>query len=135
RAELDVPGRLGAPGELVTVRARLPADELRNAAEASRAVRLTTPTALTLRALAEEVTASDELEVEGELRDLVQPIAGATIVIGLEEGRALANAVTDGRGRFHARLSGAALPAGTAFVEARHHPEQPWMEPYVSQTE
>src|SRR5262249_14258329 len=123
RAEhaLDV-ATLGRPGDSLTVTAIFDGDQLRNPAQASRRVRLATPTTLALAASPTDLEWRGTLELSGQLNDLAGPIAGASISIaatGTGREREVASALTDGAGRFQVALAGGVLAPGGWFVEAR----------------
>lgn len=130
--ELEVAG-LGRPGARATVQARFDGDAERNPALATRVVRVTTPTTLTLRAAASELAWDGKLAVSGTLRDASGPIASAAVSLVLEgahdDGAPVAAALTDGAGRFHGEIPGGSAKPGIRFLEARFHPNQSFREP------
>jgi hypothetical protein len=125
--------KLGAPGALATLTVRYFGDELRNAAQASRTVRVTTPTYLTLRTSSTELPWKGAIDLEGELSDGTGPVASGrvTLVVPAEDGpgQELASVLTNEGGHFATRLEGGVLRPGTRFVEARHQPVVSFREP------
>lgn len=134
RAESDELGPFGRAGDRVEVTASISADDEYNAAKASRSVLLTTATAVTLAVAGTRVAPDGALAVSGTVRDDDGPIAGAIVVVGLENGADVASFASDAAGRFAGRLRGRDLPTGTAFLEARYRPQQDWREGAVSAT-
>ena len=133
-AEVDVFGPFGRPGDRVEVTVAIEPDPLHNGARASRSLLLTTPTTLTLVADGTELAPDGQLAVSGRLHDDDGPIGGAEIVFAVANGRELGRAVTDGGGHYGGWVRGRDLPAGIAFIEARHRPLVGWREPSVSPT-
>ena len=134
RAESDELGPFGRAGQRVDVTAEIAATDERNAAQATRSVLLTSATAVTLAVDGTRVSPSGALAVEGTVRDDDGPIAGATVVVGLENGADVASFVSDEHGRYSGRVRGRDLPAGNVFVEARYRPQQDWRDGSVSAT-
>lgn len=134
RAESDEMGPFGRAGQRIEVSVTIDADELRNGARAARTVLLTTPTTLTLTADADAVAPDGRVGLVGQLRDDDGPVAGAEVVLGVENGADLATTVTGADGRFATTLRGRDLPAANTFVEARFRPRDAWREASVSPT-
>jgi hypothetical protein len=103
-------------GKRLQVAARFDGDDLRNPAQISRTVQLTTPTKLTMDASARELPWSGELLLAGELTDALGPVAAVPIAIVAngDEARPLATTTTDALGRYRARLVGGRAPARRA---------------------
>jgi len=126
---IDV-AQLGAPGAQPMLTVRYYGDELRNAAQASRTVRVTTPTFLTLRSSSTELPWKGSVDLEGELSDSGGPVASGRVSLTVpDSGQELASVLTDESGHFRARLEGGVLRPGTRFVEARHQPVVSFREP------
>ena len=124
---------LGTQGTIATVTARFEGDAQRNAAQASRTIKVTTPTRITLTASAAELAWKGSVELSGELTDGSGPVGGAQIsIVALganDEARALTTGVTDAAGRFSISFAGGSERPGTLFLEARHHPTASFREP------
>jgi hypothetical protein len=119
---------LGQAGSTVTVTARFDGDELRNPAQATRAVRLTTPTLLTLIASSLALGPSDDLELSGTVRDASGPIGGATVEIEADGERVVERALSGADGSFRATVRGRTLGQGRVAVRAAYHPSQSWRD-------
>ncbi|MCC6746577.1 MAG: carboxypeptidase regulatory-like domain-containing protein [Deltaproteobacteria bacterium] len=116
--------QLGAPGPL-TLSARFSGDGSTNAAEAKVEVVLVSPVTVTLRADRHELQADEELELVGEVRDLLGPVA--TTAVGLEAmGRHVTSALTEADGRFALRLSASAFAPGPLDLVATATPAVVW---------
>jgi hypothetical protein len=124
------PSAMGRPGATVVVTVRFDGDALRNPAEASHRVRLTTPTQLTLSASSTELPSRGSVDLTGELTDWAGPVGGASIELAAApDGRVLAGTTTDGKGRFRVALEGGHEKPGTLFVEARFGSGPSFREP------
>lgn len=134
RGETDLFGPFGRAGQRVDVDAEVRDDGVRNEAHARRTVTLTSPSAISLAAGADKVAPDQLLYVTGELHDDDGAIAGATVVVGLENGADVASFTTDARGRFAGWVRGRDLPTGAAFLEARYQPREDWRDASVSAT-
>ncbi len=134
RAESDEQGPFGRAGTRVDVTATISADSERNDASATRSVLLTTPTTLTLVARPDRVSPDSELVVAGSLHDDDGFIAGAEIVVGLENGADLARFTTSDGGVYQGRVRARDLPSGALFLEARYRPREDWRDAAVSPT-
>jgi hypothetical protein len=134
RAESDELGPFGRAGTRVEVRATVEEGSDRNGTSGTKSVLLTTPTTVTLAAGADRVAPDKLLLVTGLLSDDDGPIAGAFIVVGLENGADIASFTTDHDGRYQGWLRGRELPTGPAFLEARFRPQQDWRDAAVSPT-
>ncbi|MGZ3428684.1 MAG: carboxypeptidase regulatory-like domain-containing protein, partial [Polyangia bacterium] len=134
RAESDELGPFGRAGTRVEVRAAIEESGDRNGASGSKSVLLTTPTSITLAVGADRVAPDKLLLVTGTLHDDDGPIAGAFVVIGLENGADVTSFATDGDGRYSGWLRGRDLPTGPAFLEARFRPREDWRDAAVSAT-
>jgi hypothetical protein len=134
RAESDEIGPFGRAGKRVDVTASILDDNDRNSASATRSVLLTTATTVTLAAGADRVAPDKLVLVTGTLHDDDGPIAGAFVVIGLENGADVASFATDRAGRYSGWLRGHDLPTGPVFLEARFRPQQDWRDASVSAT-
>jgi Carboxypeptidase regulatory-like domain len=128
RLELELPvHELGAAGERVTLTARSEPSELRNAAEVSRTVRITTPTRVTLEADRASADAGAVLTLSGELSSDSGPVAGglvelvATALMPPGKPKRIALAQSGPDGRFRASVRAGELGFGRMAVEA-HFP-------------
>ncbi len=135
RAEIDLPGPFGRPGQRVSLVATVAADELRNAAEATHTILLTTTSRVTLESDRAQVAPDEPLRLHGLATDDGGHIAHAAIAIGKEGGPDLANVITDEHGHFALTLHGRELGRpGDVFLEARLHARDDWREPALSPT-
>ena len=134
RAESDELGPFGRAGQRIEVTADIGGDLERNGARASRSVLLTTGSAVTLAVDGTRVSPSGALAVSGTVRDDDGPIAGATVVVGLENGPDVASFTSNDQGRWAGRVRGRDLPTGSVFLEARYRPQQDWRDASVSAT-
>lgn len=134
RAESEELGPFGHPGERIKVEVEIEADDLRNAARASKTVLLTAKTFLTLTSDGDKVSPDALLFVSGKLDDDDGPLAAAGVAIGLEGGADLGHVVTDAAGSFATWIRGRDLPAGKVFLEARYRPPHDWRDAAVSPT-
>jgi hypothetical protein len=108
---------LGKPGARATLAARFDGDRMRNPAQASRVVRVTTPTALTLSADQERLSVDDEIRFSGVITDALGPVESG--VIDLAAGKKmLASGISERDGRWAIRLRGIDVGIGHASVEA-----------------
>ena len=134
RAESDELGPFGRAGQRVAVTASIAADRERNGASGEKSVLLTTPSSVTFAVDGNRVAPGGSLSVFGLVRDDDGPVAGAVVVLGIENGADLESFTTDPSGHYRGRLRGRDLPAGTAFVEARFRPQEDWRDAAVSPT-
>ena len=134
RAESDELGPFGRAGQRVEVTANIEADAEHNAASGSRTVLLTSPTTVSLAVSTARLSPDDELGVSGMVRDDDGPVAGAEVVIGLENGADLARFTSDGYGHYSGTIRGRDLPSGPIFLEARFRPREDWRDASVSAT-
>jgi hypothetical protein len=134
RAESDEKGPFGRAGTRVDVTATISPDSERNGASATRSVLLTTPTTLSLVARPDRVSPDGEVIVDGYLHDDDGFIAGAEIVVGLENGADLARFTTNDGGVYEGTIRGRDLPSGAVFLEARYRPREDWRDASVSPT-
>jgi hypothetical protein len=125
-----VPAQLGKPGDKLTLTARFGGDPQRNPAEASRTVRLTTPTTLTLAGGA-SLPWRGSLELTGILADASGPVAGERVTVATTgaDPIEIASGTTGANGRFTIALKGGTLPPGPHFIEARYAPQVSFREP------
>jgi len=133
-ADFDLPGPFGRAGNRIEVTAEIPEDEERNGALVSKSVLLTTTSQLALGATPARLSPVESLAVTGALRDDDGPIAGAEVVLGIENGADLATFTTDEHGVFDGEIRGRDLPGGAAFIEARYRPREEWRDGSVSPT-
>jgi Carboxypeptidase regulatory-like domain/Domain of unknown function (DUF4129) len=109
---------LGKAGQTVTLSARFDGDPLRNPAQASQPVLLTSPTTLTLAADPDRAAADEDVSFGGLLTDLDGPVAEG--VVDVEMGRqVVGSGITERDGRFLVKVRGADLGMGRITVGAR----------------
>ena len=137
RSEIDLPGPFGRPGQQIALVVTVAADELRNAAQATHMILLTTTSRVTLEADRLQVAPDDKLVLRGLATDDGGHVANAAIGIGKEGGPDLVTVLTDDSGHFEATLRALDLGPranGEALLEARLHPRDDWREPALSPT-
>ena len=134
RAESDELGPFGHAGQRIEVAAAILDDRERNGARTTRSLLLTTPTSVSLAVGAARVAPDQRLSVSGSLHDDDGPIAGASVVVGLENGADVASFRTNRDGSWAGWLRGRDLATGAAFLEARFRPHEDWRDASVSAT-
>jgi hypothetical protein len=119
RLDLELPvHELGKAGAVVTLAARFDGDSLRNPAQASRPLLLTSPTTLTLAADSDRVAADEDVSFSGKLEDVSGPVSDG--VIDVELGRqVLGSGISERDGSYLVKLRGADLGMGRVTVGAR----------------
>jgi hypothetical protein len=121
---------LGAPGRL-EIFVHFAGDDRLNPATRRFGITLTTPVQITLRAVEPRVETGDEIKLEGLVRDVSGPLAGATVHLDVM-GRQTASTVSDGSGRFSFRQDASDFPPGRLDLVARYAPAVAWRRPSSS---
>ncbi len=126
RLDFELPvHELGKPGARVTLSARFDGDALRNPAQASRTIRVTTPTTLTLTSTGESASVDEEVAFSGRLSDDAGPIPAAIIELSrrtlspIGAPHTVATVLTDVDGRYRAQVRASDLGSGRVAIEAR----------------
>jgi hypothetical protein len=119
RLDFTIPvHELGKAGARVTLTARFDGDVMRNPTQTARSLQLTRPTQLTLSADPERAAPDEEITFSGKLGDSEGAVTSAAIDLEVNR-KTVGSAVTDGEGRYRAKLRGAALGMGAVAVQAR----------------